>query len=141
MNELRVDFENLEYEMGWMLYEGVPFTGVAFENWPDGALRCEVPYLEGYKHGVEREWYQSGQVKEESELSNGGSHGKHTEWDEGGRIVVEAMYEDCQLIHKKNYRYDGSSSQAETVLSDTPVKRGVYRSLDEGSVSQKISPK
>ena len=35
----RVDVEALDYEQGWVTYEGILFTGVAFELWPGASRR------------------------------------------------------------------------------------------------------
>ena len=35
-SEPRVDMEDLDYEQGWVFHDGLLFTGVAFECWPDG---------------------------------------------------------------------------------------------------------
>ena len=99
----RVDMESLEFEQGWAMHEGNLFTGVAFESWPDGKLRLEVPYLDGYRHGTEREWYPSGQLKMQREIAHGAVQGAAREWAEDGRLLVEATYDHGKLIERKRH--------------------------------------
>lgn len=51
--------EDLEYdEAGWKaFYQRQPFSGVAIEYHEDGSIYWQAQYLNGLKHGWNREWY------------------------------------------------------------------------------------
>lgn len=101
----RVKVDELEFEMCWMLYEGVQFTGIAYDLWPDGRLRSEVPYVEGYATGIQREWYPSGQLKSEGIFNNGVADGFYREWTEDGRLALESVYHEGALVSR--VRHEG----------------------------------
>jgi hypothetical protein len=90
----RVDFEELDLgDDQSITWKGQPFTGVAVEFFPDGALCSEVPHLDGVRHGWVRAWYPSGQLRKEANLWQGGLHGYKREWDEQGGLISEELGE------------------------------------------------
>ena len=52
-------------EHGNQLYylpnQEVPFTGKAFDYWPDGQMKTEISYKDGKRHGPKTHWYENGQ--------------------------------------------------------------------------------
>ena len=86
MTVLRLDSDELEHDMGWVFYDGVLFTGVAFERWPSGQLRSESTYEAGYRHGPERTWFPSGHLESEGEFFHGAVHGVRRRWSEDGQL-------------------------------------------------------
>ena len=101
ISQPRVDMDEIDFEQGWALYKGILFTGVGFELWPNGTLRWEMPYLDGYPYGTEREWYPSGQLKSQCEIVGGVVHGTMREWAEDGRLIIEAVYDRGRLVKRK----------------------------------------
>lgn len=110
--EIPVKFDDLDYdEAGWLLlYEGKPFSGVAIDYYEDGAIYWQSQYLNGLKHGWNREWYPTGILKMENWRLGEAGHGitKHyfpdgkiksheelefgfevsyIEWDEAGKVI------------------------------------------------------
>jgi antitoxin component YwqK of YwqJK toxin-antitoxin module len=67
-------------------YKNNPFTGMLFENYPNGNLNYEIECVNGYPEGAERHYYQNGQLMEESYLKYNLSYGIMKEWDEDGNL-------------------------------------------------------
>ncbi len=84
-------------------WKGQPFTGIAVEFFPDGALQCEVHHVNGLRHGLSREWYPSGQLMLEKNLWCGGLHGYERVWDEQGRLRSERIGEFGIEIAEKRW--------------------------------------
>jgi len=70
-------------------YQGLPFTGILQESFPDGTLNSEVQCVNGYPEGVEREYYPNGQLREESYIKYNLPYGIMKEWDENGNLINE----------------------------------------------------
>jgi hypothetical protein len=105
---LRVPHEELDVgEDQLMVWKGKPFTGVAFELFPDGLLRSEVSFLDGVEHGLVREWFPSGRLKEEMTLWQGSIHGYTRIWDEQGRLVAERLGELGIRVAEKTWDEQG----------------------------------
>lgn len=81
----RIDFEDVEFDDELALVHGAPFTGIITSAHPNG-LRTEKNYRDGLPEGPQREWYPSGQLKEECIAIRG--HGASTivEWYENGQM-------------------------------------------------------
>ncbi|MFL5345958.1 MAG: toxin-antitoxin system YwqK family antitoxin [Hyalangium sp.] len=109
MTELpRVNFEEIDVgEEQLMFWKGQAFTGIAVEFFPDGTLRSEEYHLNGLRHGPSREWYRSGQRKEEMTLWYGGLHGYKREWNEQGRLISEVLGELGIGIAEKRWDEQG----------------------------------
>ena len=65
---LEQDLELMPYPSPWgngrWSYSGIPFTGIAFENWEGTQiLMNESEYIGGYEEGVQREYHQNGQIR------------------------------------------------------------------------------
>jgi hypothetical protein len=91
---IRVDSKDLTFEGdGFCLIGKEPFTGIAFENWPDGRLRSEEAYLLGHKEGKSREWDHTDQLVEEESLKHGVADGVSRTWHENGRLAHERISE------------------------------------------------
>ena len=92
-NTLRVDFELLgesDDEHAELVYEGRPFTGVAYEKDREGRLVSLSGYQNGRASGPLRTWYPSGQIEQEQYYRRGGLHGPWREWYANGRPRLDA---------------------------------------------------
>ncbi len=57
--------------------------------------------INGFKHGITRRWYESGEIEYEIMYKNGNLHGLSRVWYESGQLLFERMY--------KNGKKDGIS--------------------------------
>jgi len=69
-----------------------PYSGTAFDKYPDGKKRMEVPIKNGKPHGKMREWAQTGKKTLESNYVDGVISGKETQWYPMGRKKLELNY-------------------------------------------------
>jgi len=61
------------------------------EYWDNGTLYCEVPYINGHKHGVARWYFSSGALEQEISYSNDKAHGIQRWYYENGEIRLENL--------------------------------------------------
>ena len=111
----RVDYDLLEldYYNDIYLYNGEPFTGIAYyiePSYPEGQIEGETQFVKGNKEGLEKGWYPSGQLKCEiyflpdevtikqwnqvgqqiiEEHIWGGSVGTRKRWDDEGNLIED----------------------------------------------------
>ena len=59
-----------------------------------GALRCETPYVDGKKHGIDKGYYETGALKWEVPYKNGKMHVIKRSYDnDKANIVCLALYD------------------------------------------------
>src|SRR4029453_3133016 len=84
-------YDDLQYE-GIFYYAGKPYTGRAVELFPDGTLSCELNFKDGKEHGSVRTWYRAGHLRVEECYEMCIKHGIQREWDESGNLVSEKKF-------------------------------------------------
>lgn len=99
---------SLELKDGRMVTrkEGVPFTGIMFEQTTKGQRLTEVPLKDGIIQGLVRGWYDSGQLEVEEHFENGISQGMRKRWHENGKLRNEVMIVDGKLEGSYKEWYD-----------------------------------
>jgi antitoxin component YwqK of YwqJK toxin-antitoxin module len=110
----RVDVNELDWDEDMRLHKGVPFSGVGFEMYPgsDSVMVSESVYSDGFREGLCREWYPSGQLKREWQASHGVAMGRMTEWHESGKVRSVGEYEFGVAI-----RYDEWEERGHLVVT------------------------
>ncbi|WP_018753579.1 toxin-antitoxin system YwqK family antitoxin [Paenibacillus sanguinis] len=90
-----VNFDYLEFadDSDMVLYNDNPFSGLAYELYPNGQIMHVTSYKNGFEDGVCREWYASGEIKCEFEMNRGRIHGDRKYWHRNGSIKSIAHYE------------------------------------------------
>jgi antitoxin component YwqK of YwqJK toxin-antitoxin module len=90
----RVPLEQLDFddEQNY-LYEGIPFTGVAYEGESDEEGRTETTYADGVQAGLSREWYPSGSLKVQETFDRGVLHGEQRMFREDGSVAAVRQFE------------------------------------------------
>jgi antitoxin component YwqK of YwqJK toxin-antitoxin module len=88
--------------------EGKPYTGYAFATFPmNGRVSYEYNLVDGYQEGVQKQWYESGQLLSEQYFSNNTPNGRCLEWHENGILRFEAEYNMGTKIWSKSYNQFG----------------------------------
>ena len=82
-------------------------------------------------NGVQREWYDNGQIRFENPLVNGLLTGMSRAWDEGGYLIVERFYYRGGPVSKKRY--------AELQKSDSTIPK--YAAAEFRTITQKRKDK
>lgn len=104
MNMQSVSFDDLLYEDdGMYSHEGIPFSGVACDYFPDGRMRSATQFVNGHQEGVAKEWYSNGQIKFERMYLGDGLHGRSKEWHPNGQLKEESVYEFGICLESKEW--------------------------------------
>jgi antitoxin component YwqK of YwqJK toxin-antitoxin module len=100
---MRVDWNDLDItdDAVVRLYEGVPFTGIAYETDDDGQTIVESTFVNGHIAGIQRDYYSSGQIRQEWYVRNGLSHGVFRSWYENGQVESEQLMEYGICVKKR----------------------------------------
>lgn len=99
---LRVNYNELEgmpYPSPWgggqWSYNGVPFTGVAYvEDDQTGIVLSETSYIDGYEEGLETDYWDNGNKKEECYNKDDFIYGDHKKWDQQGNLIYHVEHDD-----------------------------------------------
>lgn len=112
--------DDLAFDGDILLYRGTPFTGIAQTTYPDGTLRTQWPYVNGFAEGMCREWHSNGQLSQEWLAVRGQIDGKSCEWHLNGAVKsighyskgVELAYDewDAQGTHVIERKIDPQSA-------------------------------
>jgi len=106
--DVRVQFDDLTVEDDQSLsYQGIPFTGVAYEANDNGVVISESSYENGLQKGVTREWNSSGRILTESYFDQGSKHGISKRWHENGQLESEAEYIYSIKVRERDWDRQG----------------------------------
>ncbi|MDX1693973.1 MAG: hypothetical protein R3208_09420 [Ketobacteraceae bacterium] len=90
----KVDEEFFDSDGDLTIYNGIPFTGIGYDPFPDGSgVEYETSYKNGLPHGYKKKWYTPDQMAYEVLCENGLKHGKEIHWYPGGEKKSESLYE------------------------------------------------
>lgn len=91
-----------------LLYEGVPFTGEAVTyNWLDEVTSL-ASYVDGFREGVQREWYDGEELKAELTVHKGRVVGAAREWHPNGQLAREQPFDERGLpAEERRWDEDG----------------------------------
>ncbi len=67
-------------------------TKIKTTHYDNGKVQSKTPYVNGKKHGLETEWWESGQKHWERMLRKNKKHGVNTVWRENGTRMWEVTY-------------------------------------------------
>ncbi len=79
--------------------------GIQKEWYENGQLKYERNFKEGKKDGIQKEWYENEQLFYEGNYKKGEFEGKQKMWDEDGQLKLEENYytgDDPSLQGKKD---------------------------------------
>jgi antitoxin component YwqK of YwqJK toxin-antitoxin module len=89
-----VEYRDIGKKDDLFVWNGQPFTGVAYTNLPSGLRVQEMPMKHGLFHGVVREWYEDGKPKVETNFVEGKRHGSNQYWFPDGTLMKTQRYEN-----------------------------------------------
>ncbi len=119
----RINEDELDWDDDLSVLDGVPYSGTGFLVYPDGTLKREVFYRDGFEEGVCIEWHPNGKLKREWFAERGRAKGKVTEWHDNETVKSVGEYEFGTEL-----QYDEWNESGELILS---------RRIDEGSAQMK----
>ncbi len=113
------DLEGTDWGYQQTLWQGQPFTGIAYEERPDGSLISEADYDDGFQRGS-REWYPGGQPREDKRFGPYGPDGLAREWYPDGRLRNEALYEHGIALYAKAWDEQGNLTRNDRLSETAP---------------------
>jgi antitoxin component YwqK of YwqJK toxin-antitoxin module len=82
-------FHGLDWSYGVYLRDQCySFQDGIYLKWhPNGGLKEMGFHRKGYKHGIQREWFETGIKQREYTMVNGSNKGPSYQWDESGELI------------------------------------------------------
>lgn len=140
----QVKMENLTRKNGLAFEQGAstPFTGKAFEYFPNGGTKTILDYKNGLPNGEIKSWYskdvkqaegfvekgqrtgtwklyyESGKIKKQSTYQNNVENGEEIFWSELGKIQKKGSYTDGKLNGKYEWFYDNGQKKQEGYFAE-----------------------
>lgn len=69
-----------------------PYSGVAFDKFPNDKKRMEIPIKDGKINGTTKEWAKNGKKISEVQYLNGVPHGRESQWYPIGKKKIQLNY-------------------------------------------------
>jgi antitoxin component YwqK of YwqJK toxin-antitoxin module len=125
----RISNDRLAYdeESGGFLLDGEPFTGVGFSLYPDGSVRSEIAYRDGFFDGASKKWSADGILTGEQHFRRGAAHGEARKWRESGQLAEEGHYEYGIPISIKTWDADGAVTKDFKLTETNPNYQSLLR--------------
>lgn len=96
---LSITISQTKLENGVLFYNDQPFIGLLQSFYPDKALKSEIQYSKGKKHGYEKHWYRDGSKSEERFYNEGMKSGVHKSWWPKGNLKFEYHFNTTGAYH------------------------------------------
>lgn len=123
----RVYEDDLHYENDALTLDGEPFTGIGYAEFPNGKLRREVTYVNGFPEGHCCEWYENGQISKEWIAERGVASSKTTEWYENGQIKSLCIREHGVELEYKEWSKDADLVTERNLVEGSPMHQVLLR--------------
>lgn len=97
---------NLQLDNGIMLYNQKPYSGNIKDYYNNGNLKSDIEYVNGRKHGIEKQWFLNSKLAIERHYTKGIKTGIHKGWWENGTQKFEYYFNTKGMyngIHKEWY--------------------------------------
>ncbi len=79
-------------------YQGKPFNGIIQAFYDNDNLQDEAEYTDGHIGGVQREYYENGQMKSEYFKYFAKPEGDWREWDEQGNLLYHSIWKEGEKV-------------------------------------------
>ncbi|MDD2229919.1 MAG: hypothetical protein PHY48_10960 [Candidatus Cloacimonetes bacterium] len=86
-----VSFSDLELEIDLHMYQGKPFSGVAYERFTPTQLSRAVSYTDGLQNGLMLLWYPDGSPQMSAYYRDGMLNGRFLGWYQNGGIIYDMV--------------------------------------------------
>ncbi|MCP9236284.1 toxin-antitoxin system YwqK family antitoxin [Lewinella sp. JB7] len=90
-------------------FAGVPFTGTAVENYPDGTIAVRTDYLNGRRHGLHRKYFPDGRLSFASHYVSGRQDGETRSWWSNGNLRSVSRFVDGVASGVQEQWYDSGA--------------------------------
>lgn len=96
---LEASDKNLELNNGVLLYNETPFSGTLVSYYNSESLKSKIEYVDGKKHGYERQWYLDESIQLERVYNEGLKVGIHKAWWPSGDLKFEYHFNNDGEFH------------------------------------------
>jgi len=79
-------------------YKGKPFSGIIQSFYDNGNLMDEAEFTNGHIGGVQRKYYENGQMKSEYFKYFAKPEGEWKGWDEQGNLLYHSIWKEGEKI-------------------------------------------
>jgi len=104
MAQKTILFEGLIEKDELYYYKDKPFTGKSIRKYEDGKKAQEAQWKKGKLHGLKREWWKNGAMREKMNFIAGYRHGEFTKHYDNGSLKIKGTYEK-NLLEGTFYGY------------------------------------
>ena len=94
------------------------FTGLQYEEWPDGKARLEYSFVAGRREGPSKAWHANGQLGLRGEWREGQPVGAVEEWSPDGFLKRTMGYRDGQLVSDTTEASEAAQTQIDAELKE-----------------------
>ncbi len=101
-------------------YNGVLFTGIAYEIDAASHLIGEITFVNGVQEGLTRTWFPSGARQAERNLRRNAFHGPGLEWYESGKIKERTLHESGITLERDVWDEGGTLISSYRLREDQP---------------------
>jgi antitoxin component YwqK of YwqJK toxin-antitoxin module len=79
-------------------YQGKPFSGIIESFYDNGNLLDEVEYTDGHIGGVQREYFENGQIQQEYYKYFAKPEGDWKEWNKNGKLIHHSVWKKGERV-------------------------------------------
>jgi len=133
LHEIRVKDEELEWDDDVTIYEGNPFSGIAYRNYPNGNCEFEFQYVNGFRQGIQREFFDNTDVKEEWVAERGAAIGEVKKWHNNGQLKSVGNYEFGAELSYDEWDIGGKLIESRRIDKDSELMKYVGRMRERAS--------
>lgn len=92
-----------------LLHEGHPFTGEVEDTDAEGRVIGLTSYTGGIEHGLQAEWYPTGEKYIEGQCEQGSAVGEWREWHRNGKLAEHSLFNEFgELIQLRRWDEEGN---------------------------------
>lgn len=137
----RINFYELDVIKGLYFQPNTikPYSGTAFDKFPNGKKRMEMPIKDGKIHGVSKEWSDKGKKVLERHFTMGVPNGKEKQWYPQGEKQVELNYVNGKVEGIATEWYRNGQKKSEGIFKNGKEQGEHKWYFDQGQIDQIVN--
>ena len=137
----RINFYELDVIKGLYFQPNTikPYSGTAFDKFPNGKKRMEMPIKDGKIHGVSKEWSNKGKRVLERHFVMGVPNGKEKQWYPDGEKQVELNYVNGKVEGIAIEWYKNGQKKSEGIFKNSKEQGEHKWYFDQGQIDQIVN--
>ncbi len=137
----RINFYELDVIKGLYFQPNTikPYSGTAFDEFPNGKKRMEMPIKDGKIHGISKEWSDKGEKVLERNFTMGIPNGKEKQWYPDGEKQAELNYVNGKVEGIAIEWYKNGQKKSEGIFKNGKEQGEHKWYFDQGQVDQIVN--